>query len=577
MNILKRYIPILDWLPKYKKEALSGDIVAGLSVGVLLIPQGIAYAMIAGLPPIYGLYTAMIPQLIYAIFGTSRQLAIGPAAMDSLIVAAGVSTLATIGEDNFITMVLSLTLMVGALQAAFGILRLGFIVNFLSKPVISGFTSAAVIIIGLNQVKYLLGADIPRSNQIHQLTKNAIDHISETNIYTVIVGIISIALIVTLKKYFSKIPTSLAVVFLGTLAAYLFNLNSFGVDTVKEIPTGLPTFVISPLDFELMKDLFPIALTLSLIGFMEAISIAKRVEEKHDDYKVDANQELIALGLGNMVGSFFQTFPATASFSRTAINDQSGAKTGLSAIISAILVGLTLLFLTPLFYYLPKAVLGAIILVAVFKLVDIKYPIKLWHYKKDDLVMLVITFLVTITIGITQGIVTGVILSLIFLIYRSARPHIAECARIEGTDYFKNITRFENTNNREDVLIFRFDGQLFFANVEYFRDRLYDMIDRKGDKLKLIILNAEAINHIDSSAVMMLENTIQELHNKGIYFSIAGATGPVRDIIHSSGLINVITKEFMFAEVAKALECIDSENAKDFERICKKIALQTNR
>lgn len=576
MNLLKRYLPILQWLPNYKKENFSGDLTAGLTVGVILIPQGIAYAMIAGLPPIYGLYTALIPQIIYAIFGTSRQLAIGPAAMDSLIVVAGISTLAKVGEENFILMAITLAFMVGVMQLVFGLFRLGFLVNFLSKPVISGFTSAAVIIIGLNQLKHLFGADIPRSNQIHQLLLNIYDHVPEINMFSLGIGIASIILILALKKIGKRLPTALIVVIIGIVAAYFFNLSDQGVKIVEEIPGGLPSFSMPSLTTELIVDLFPFALTLSLIGFMEAISIAKRIEEKHNDYKIDANQELIAIGLGNIVGSFFKTYPATASFSRTAINDQSGAKTGLSFIIAAVLVALTLLFLTPLFYYLPKSVLAAIIIVAVFGLIDFQYPKKLWSYKKDDFAMLMVTFLITLSVGISYGILTGVLLSLILLIYRSTRPHIAECARIEGTDYFKNIDRFDNANERKDVLIFRFDGQLYFANISYFKDELYEMVGRKGDELKLIVLNAEAINHIDSSAILMLENTIKELRNKGVYFAIAGAIGPVRDLIFTSGLAKVLTKEMMFAEVKNALACIDTDDPQDFERICREIALQTN-
>ena len=518
----------------------------------------------------------MTPQVIYAIFGTSRQLSVGPTAMDSLIVAAGITSIATVGPDNYIAAAILLAFLMGLMQLAFGIFKLGFLVNFLSKPVISGFTSAAAIIIGLNQLKHIFGIEIPRSNQAHSLLYDTGITINSTNLITLCLGIGTILTIIILKKYFKKIPAALTSVVLGILIVQFFHLDLYGVHIIRDIPTGLPSPSIPDFTQNYFNDLLPLALTLSLIAFMEAISQAKAIEDKHNDYKVDANQELIALGLSNIVGSIFKSYPSTGGFSRTAVNDQAGAKTGMSFIIAAGVVALTLLFLTPLFYYLPKAVLGGIIIVAVMGLINIKYPVKLWKYKKDDLIMLLGTFAVTLTIGIKEGIIVGVILSLGFLIFRSTRPHIAECARIEGTNYFKNVKRFDNTKGRKDVLILRFDGQLYFANTNYFKDQLNDMIAKKGPTLKLVILNAEAINHLDSSAVHMMDTTIKELCKKEIYFAVAGAIGPVRDIIFNSGLSETIGKELMFAEVNEALECLEEDEAMDFERICKRIALQNN-
>ena len=406
--MLKSVFPILDWLPNYKKAWLKGDIVAGLTVGVMLIPQGIAYALIAGLPPIYGLYTAMIPQIVYAIFGTSRQLAVGPAAMDSLIIAAGVATLAQIGTDQFIEFAILLALMMGVLQIVFGMFRLGFLVNFLSKPVISGFTSAAALIIGLNQLNNLLGVDIERNNRLQDLLSEVIRHINEIHWITSVIGVLSIITIIIIKKYAKRIPASLVVVIISIVVVKFFHLGNMGVAIIGEIPQGLPEFRIPHFNKQILTDLLPIAFTLSLIAFLEAISIAKAVETKHTEYKVVPNQELIALGLGNFIGSFFQTFPATAGFSRTAINDQAEAKTPLSALISAFLVALTLLFLTPVFYYLPKTVLAAVIMVAVFGLLDFNFPKQLLKYSKRDLAILFATLITTATVGIKEGILVGV-------------------------------------------------------------------------------------------------------------------------------------------------------------------------
>ena len=329
MNI-KSFFPILEWLGNYKKDWLKGDLSAGLTVGIMLIPQGIAYAMIAGLPPIYGLYTAMIPQIVYAIFGTSRQLAVGPVAMDSLIVAAGVAALAEVGSEHFIEFAILLAFMMGVLQVAFGLFRLGFLVNFLSKPVISGFTSAASLIIGLNQLKHLLGINIHRNNKLQNLLLEAFSHLNEIHWITFSIGFGAIITIVLFKKYLKKIPAALVVVIVSILIVKFLHLEQSGVKIVGHIPEGLPSFRLPHFDKEIMIKLFPISLTLSFIAFLEAISVAKAVELKHNNYKVVPNQELIALGMGNIIGSLFQSYPSTGGFSRTAVNDQDGANTPLA-------------------------------------------------------------------------------------------------------------------------------------------------------------------------------------------------------------------------------------------------------
>ena len=295
------------------------------------------------------------------------------------------------------------------------------------------------------------------------------------------------------------------------MIVYFLDLNQKGVEIVESIPSGLPEFKIPEINQSNFQQLFYLSLTLALIAFMEAISIAKAIEDKNRTSFVKPDQELIALGLSNIVGSFFQTYPATGGFSRSAINDQSGAKTAMSSIISATVIALTLVFLTDLFYYLPKPILGAIIIAAVIRLVDINYPLQLIKYKKDEFLMLLITFIVTLTIGISEGIIIGVIISLALLVFRSAKPHIAECVQIEGTNQFRNKNRFENTNERSDVLIFRFDGQLYFANCQYFKQELLKMKNAKGSSLNYIVLNAECINHIDSSAINLLKQVINDL------------------------------------------------------------------
>ncbi len=553
MNI-KNILPILDWLPNYKKEWLKGDLVAGLTVGVMLIPQGIAYALIAGLPPIYGLYTALIPQIMYAIFGTSRQLAVGPVAMDSLIVAAGVSTLATVGTEHFIEFAILLAFMMGVLQVAFGIFRLGFLVNFLSKPVISGFTSAASLIIGLNQLKNLLGINISRNNKLQNLLADAFHNLNEIHWLTFIIGALSIISIVLIKKYFKKIPAALVVVIISIIAVKLLGLDLLGVDIIGEIPKGLPDFRIPSFDKKVMMDLMPIALTLSFIAFLEAISIAKAIEVKHTEYKVIPNQELIALGMGNLIGSFFQTYPATGGFSRTAINEQAGAKTHLSSIIAASVVALTLLFLTPVFYYLPKSVLAAIIMVAVFGLLDFSVPKQLLKFSKRDLFILNVTLLITATVGIKEGILTGVVLSMVMLIYKTTKPHIAVLGKVPNTHFYRNRKRFKDVEIDEEVLIIRFDDQLHFANTTHFKDKLYEYSDYKGDKLKFLIIDGESINSLDSSAIYALIEVLDYFSRKKVTIAFTGLKGPVRDKMIKSGFMAKANEDLFFMSIQEAVD-----------------------
>jgi len=555
---MQKYIPLLEWLPKYKKSNLLKDSIAGFTVGIILVPQAMAYAMIAGLPPVYGLYTALVPVLMYVFLGTSKQISVGPVAMDSLLVAAGLGALAITGIENYIAMAIFLAFLVGAIQLLLGLFKMGFLVNFLSKPVISGFTSAAAIIIIFSQLKHLLGAPIQDSNHFHQLVINIFQNIKATNVYDLTIGIIAILAIILLKKWNRKIPSILLVVVLGILLVYFLKLEDYGVKIAGLIPTGLPSFSVPEFNLEKALDLWPMAITIALVGYLEAISIGKALEEKVEEETIEANQELLALGVSNMVGSFFQSYTSTASFSRSAINGASGAKTNLSALFGVLLVVGTLLFLTPIFYFLPNAALASIIMVSVFGLIDLDYAKQLWDKCKDEFAILLITFLITLFVGIPQGILIGVLSSLLLMVYRTSKPHFAILGNIKGTDYYKNVNRFaDEIINRDDLLIVRFDAQLYFGNCGFFKNQLYKEIDKKGIPLKVIILNAEAINYIDSSGAQILTKVIRETHQKNIQFYIAGAIGPTRDVIFNSSIIEELRKEFLFVRIKEAVAFYD--------------------
>jgi SulP family sulfate permease len=542
-------------------------LLAGITVAVLLIPQGMAYALIAGLPPIYGLYASLTPQIVYAFLGTSRQLAVGPVAMDSLLVAAGLSALSIVEPSQYIQMAILLALLMGAIQLLLGLFRMGFIVSFLSKPVISGFTSAAAIIIGFNQLKHLLGIQLSQSNQLHIVIESILQSNVPVHFATLIIGVLSVVLILLIKNWNRKIPSALIAVVLGISWVYFNGLDKQGVAVVGLIPQGLPSFQTPVLEMDTIKQLLPTALTLALVAFMEAISVVKAIEENHKEHIVDPNQELIALGSSNIVGSFFLSYPTTGGFSRTAVNDQAGAKTGMAALITALIVGLTLMFFTQWFYYLPKAVLASIIIVALVNLIDFKFAVRLYKKRKDEFAILVLTFLATLFLGITKGIGMGIVISLLLLVYRASKPHHAFLGRIGKTNYFKNINRFpDEVVQRDDLIILRFDAQLFFGNIQYFKELVSKAIEENENTVKGFIINMRAVNYIDSTASEQLYELILSLQQKGIRVMVVGAIGPARDLLIKSKIIKILKKQNLFITSGDATD--------DFDGVAEKTALQ---
>ncbi len=578
MNI-KKWLPAADWIQNYNKKTFKSDLNAGLTIGIMLIPQGMGLAMIAGLPAIYGLYAATIPLIIYALFGTSRQLSVGPVAMISLLTAAGIGAIANGDAETYILLAITLALFVGVLQLLLGVFRLGFLVNFLSHPVLNGFTSAAAIIIGLSQLKHLFGLDISKTRYFYEVISKIISQFEYINWITFAIGIGGILVMKGIKKWVKIIPAQLAVVVLGILVVWAGDLTQHGVEIVGEIPKGLPQFAVPSVDVSNFQALLPIGLTIALVGFTQSIAIAKAIQAKHKNYTIRPNQELIALGLANIGGSFFQSYPTTGGFARTAVSDQAGAKTGLTSIISASFVILTLLFLTDLFYYLPNAVLASIIMMAVLNLIDFKAALHLWKSDRSDFWMLLTTFVATLGLGIEEGIGIGVILSLAMVIFRSVKPHTAVLGQVPNTRLYRNINRFEEVQERAELLIIRFDAQLYFANVNFFKEKMAEEIARKGDALQHIIIVADSINSIDSSAIQAIEDLVSDCQTKGIALHFSGVIGPVRDVLAKSDLIQKIGVNHFHLSVQGAVNAIDDWSAFTSEELDtkEKYTLQVNK
>lgn len=549
---LSPLFPFLKWIKTYNKENFRGDLTAGLTVAVMLIPQGMAYAMLAGLPPIIGIYASIFPIIIYAIFGTSRELAVGPVAMVALIIFAEISKLADPGGNLFIELAVSLTLMVGALQLFMGIFKLGFITNFLSHPVMSGFTSAAALIIGFSQLKHLFGIELPRTHHIHMILWRLFEQINEIVIPNLGLGILAIFIIIISKKINRLIPGALIAITITSIITYIWQLNLSGVSIVGNVPAGLPKLCAPEISKNTILTLLPSALTIAFIGFMESIAVAKKIASEKR-YEVYPNKELVALGASNIVGSFFSSMPVTGGFSRTAVNKEAGASTPMASIITAFVIAFSLIFLTPIFYYIPKPALAAVILTAVFTLIDIKEVKHLWKVKKEDLTLLSLTFLGTLAFGIKQGILLGVGFSLAFFFIKSTRPHFAILGKVKDRNDYRNINRY-NVETFDHILIIRFDSQFYYGNVSFLKEKLIESQINMKTPLRAIVLESSSINSLDSSADTTLHEILDDYRKKGVNLFISGAKGPVLDVMKRSGFYYKLGKDHYFFNTHEAVE-----------------------
>ncbi|MEL6971957.1 MAG: sulfate permease [Bacteroidota bacterium] len=548
-----QFVPLVGQLKGYAPKTFRQDILAGLTVCIMLIPQGMAYALLAGMPPIYGLYGGLIPLLLYGIFGTSRQLSVGPVAVSALLVLAGISQVAEPGSNPYIALVILTGLLVGLGQLLLSMLRLGFLANFLSHPVIMGFTSAAAIIIAASQLKYLLGIDIPRFEQTYQTILYALQHALEIHWLSFTFCLGGMVIMLAIKRRLPYLPAALIVSVISIILCAVLRLDQAGLAIVGNVPQGLPDFIIPTITWATIYKVLPTVLTVTIIGIVEALSIAKALELKNKDVKIRPNQELLALGLGKVLGSFFQAIPTSASFTRSAVNNEAGARTGVASIVAALATGLALIFFTPLFYYLPEATLAAIVLMAVRGLFEIKGAIELWKVHRIDFAMLVTTFVVTLALGIEEGVLTGVILSLLMIIFQASQPRVVTLGRLPDSRSYRDVERFPDAVQFPGVLILRFDGPLFFLNAEYFKSAVIRAVHEQGSLPELFILDASSILDIDSGGLEALAEINSYLSSKNITFYLTGILGPVRDRMHQAGLAEAIGRKHQFLFINDAL------------------------
>jgi len=550
---LGRLVPVTHWLRHYPRPALRGDVTAGLTVAVMLVPQGMAYANLAGMPPVTGLYAAIVGIVAYAVFGTSGALAVGPVAITSLLTLSGLSSIVSPDDPSYPAVAGMLALAVGAILLVAGIARLGFLVNFLSHPVISGFTSAAAITIALSQVKDLLGVDIGRPDGVVDTIRLTVAEMATANGWTVAIATVSVVALWGGRRLAPRAPVPLVVLAAATLVTWGLSLTDRGVAVLGSVPTGLPAPRLPEVTTSLVGDIAPVALAIAVIAYAEGVSVAKAIARRQRA-RIDANQELIATGAANVAASAFGGFPVAGGFSRTAVNNQAGARTPLASLITAVVLGVAVVWLTPALFYLPKAVLAAVVIVAVASLVDVADARETWRTRRSDFAALAVTFMATLVIGVEPGLAIGVVFSLVLFVYRSANPHATELGRVSGSAEYRNVQRWSTRTDGRMVLL-RVDGPLFFANTKFLTDRVAALlVDRP--EVAWVVLDAAGIGDLDASGVHALEELDEDLSGAGVTLLMATVRGPVRDVMANAGLWEAMA-ERIYPSVATAVATVD--------------------
>ena len=560
---LRKTFKIAEWLPNYDSSKFGGDLTAGLTTGVMFIPQGMAYAVIAGVPPIYGLYAGVIPLLIYPLLGTSKNLSIGPVAIDMLIVAAGVSLLAEPNTDNYITLTILLTMMAGGLQLLMGSMRLGSVLNIFSRPVIAGFTLAAPIIIAFSQVNNLLGIELSQTQYIFVIIEELSRELDQIHWHTFTWGIIAIAIMAFFRYVKPIFPISVVILGISILISWIVGADQLGILLVGDIPTGLPGLSLPAINFNNMRELLPTALTLALVQFMSVASLGQTFAKRHN-YIIDANHELVAIGASNFFGSFFKSIPVSGSFSRSAASEQANVQTPLANIITSVVIIATLLFLTPIFYFLPMPILAAIIIVSALNLIDIGEFKFLYKTKRSEAFIAIFTAACTLLIGIQEGILLGIVASMLHMLYKYSRPNVAELGVIPGTRLFKNLERNPEAKPINGLMILRVDASFSFVNADFFRDYIIKKSREQNESTRYVIIDGSTINTLDTTAVEQIKMMVGTLKNWDIELYITGLKGPIRDVIEDSGLRDFVGDNHFYRDpheaVSHILERIDKED-----------------
>ncbi|QUX92592.1 sodium-independent anion transporter [Marinomonas sp. A3A] len=572
MTKLEKYFPAMAWLKGYSREDMQTDALASFIATILLIPQSMGYALLAGLPAVVGLYAGIVPAILYSLFGTSRTLAVGPVAITSMMTATIAMPFALPGSENYAAIAMMLAFLSGVFLLLMSLLKMGFLSNLLSHPVISGFISASAILIAVGQFKHLIGVQAHGNNLI-ELTRSMLQHIGDINLPTVILSTISIVLLILLKRYLTPALSKLGlteniasmlgkagpviVVVATTSCVAVFSLDSLGIKIVGDISNNLPTIPFGKFTLDAMIDLLSGAFLISIVGFVGSVSVAQSFAAKRKQ-DINPNQELVGLGLANLGAAFSGSFPVTGGFSRSVVNVSAGAKTPMTGILTGLLMLVTLLFFTPLFYYLPTSVLASSITISILQLIDFKDFLRLYRFSKQEAIGSLATFFVVLFIGMETGIIVGVSLSLLFFLWHTSHPHIAVVGRLPGTEHFRNVKRFEVETDPEIVTI-RIDENLFFANARVLEDYVLTLVSNHKN-IKHLILMCNAVNMIDASALDSLETIDDRLKSAGVMLHFSEIKGPVMDKLTGSSLIENLSGQ-VFLTQHQAMKALTSKQA----------------
>ncbi|QTP59108.1 sulfate permease [Billgrantia antri] len=551
--MLRRYLPILTWLPHYNRRLGGADVLAGLIVTVMVIPQSLAYAVLAGLPAVVGLYASLLPAIAYALLGTSRTLAVGPVAIIALMTGAALSGVASPGTPEYLQAALILSLLSGLMLLLMGLLRMGFVANFLSHPVIAGFLTASGILIAASQVGYLVGVRLDARDLLPRLMQ-LVRRLPEVHLQTLAIGIGTLLFLLLLRQYGKPalrrigLPRPLAdlitragpvlAVVATTLITWHFELAETGVAVIGDIPQGLPPFTLPGFDTDLWQALLVPALLISVVGFVESVSMGQMLAARRRE-RISPNQELVGLGGANIVAAFSAGMPISGGLTRTVINYDAGAQTPLAGLFAALGIGAVTLFLTPALHHLPIATLAATITVSILTLIDIPMIRQTWRYSRSDFSAMAITILLTLLEGVETGIISGVALSIGLFLYRTSRPHSALVGRIPGTEHFRNVERHE-TETASHVALLRIDESLYFANARYLEDTVYDLVATLPE-LEHVVLICSAVNLIDASALESLDAINARLRDSRVTLHLAEVKGPVMDRLKCSDFLDDMT------------------------------------
>jgi len=560
MTNLSRYFPILDWGRTYNRTALSNDLIAAVIVTIMLIPQSLAYALLAGLPPEAGIYASIAPIILYAIFGTSRALAVGPVAVVSLLTASAIGQVAEQGTAGYAVAALTLAFLSGGFLVLLGLLRLGFLANFLSHPVISGFITASGILIATSQLKHILGVSA-HGHTLPVMLGSIFEHLDQVNWITVFIGLTATGFLFWVRKGLKPLMKSLgasalladvttkagpvAAVVATTVAVWLFGLDGAGVKIVGDVPQSLPPLTMPGLSPDLVQALLIPAILISVIGFVESVSVAQTLAAKKRQ-RINPDQELIGLGAANIGAAFTGGYPVTGGFSRSVVNYDAGAETPAAGAYTAVGLAIAAMALTPLVYYLPNATLAATIIVAVLSLVDFSILKKTWRYSKSDFIAVAATILLTLGMGVEIGVASGVILSVLLHLFKTSRPHVAEVGLVPGTQHFRNVNRHAVETDPE-VLTLRVDESLYFINARFLEEMVQERV-ADGCAIKHVILMFSAVNEVDFSALESLEAINLRLKDMGVGLHLSEVKGPVMDRLRQSHLLDELNGQIFLSQ-----------------------------